>query len=57
MLIQVAEKTAGLTPAQLKHVPQGIEGSAVSCKISDDEELFSLFGWLAVCVSVSIPLS
>ncbi|CAM6088523.1 unnamed protein product [Calypogeia fissa] len=44
---KVAEKTAGLTPAHLKYVPEGLEGNAVSFKIADEEELFFIFGWLA----------
>ncbi|KAG6544312.1 hypothetical protein Mapa_014315 [Marchantia paleacea] len=50
---KVAEKTGGLTPAQLKHVPQGLEANAVSNKIVDDEELFSIFGWLALVGKVA----
>eukprot|EP01018_Ginkgo_biloba_P009872 Gb_28496 [translate_table: standard] len=44
---KVAEKTAGLTPAQLKFVPQSLECSAFTTKYCDDEELFGIYGWLA----------
>ncbi|KAL3693910.1 hypothetical protein R1sor_007561 [Riccia sorocarpa] len=50
---RVAEKTAGLTPAHLKHVPQGLEANAVSNKIVDDEELFSIFGWLTLVSKIA----
>lgn len=44
---EVAEKTAGLTPAQLKCVPRALEANAAGYKIADDEELSSVAGWLA----------
>ena len=44
---EVAEKIAGLTPAQLKYVPRALETNAVGYKIVDDEELSSVAGWLA----------
>ncbi|KAG0630185.1 hypothetical protein M758_1G160200 [Ceratodon purpureus] len=44
---EVADKTAGLTPAQLKCVPQALEGNAVGYKTVDDDEISSVAGWLA----------
>lgn len=44
---EVAEKTAGLTPAQLKCVPRALEANAVGYKVVDDDEISSVAGWLA----------
>lgn len=44
---EVADKTAGLTPAQLKCVPRALEANAVGFKIVDDDEISSVAGWLA----------
>ncbi|CAK9878262.1 unnamed protein product [Sphagnum jensenii] len=49
----VADKTAGLTPAQLKYVPKALEENAVGYKIADDEELSSILGWLATFSSIT----
>lgn len=50
---KVAKKTMGLTPAQLKFIPQSLESSAFHRKICDDEELFSIYGWLATINSIT----
>lgn len=44
---EVADKTAGLTPAQLKCVPRALEANAVGFKTVDDDEISSVAGWLA----------
>lgn len=44
---EVADKTAGLTPAQLKCVPRALEANAVGYKTVDDDEISSVAGWLA----------
>lgn len=44
---EVADKTAGLTPAQLKCVPRALEANAVGLKPVDDDEINSVAGWLA----------
>ncbi|XP_024370522.1 probable inactive ATP-dependent zinc metalloprotease FTSHI 5, chloroplastic [Physcomitrium patens] len=44
---EVADKTAGLTPAQLKCVPRALEANAVGLKTVDDDEINSVAGWLA----------
>ncbi|KAJ7537789.1 hypothetical protein O6H91_11G022100 [Diphasiastrum complanatum] len=49
----VAEKTAGLAPSQLKYVPQALESNALTGKITDEEELFSVYGWLATVNSIT----
>lgn len=50
---KVANKTAGLIPAQLKFIPQSLESSAFHRKICDDEELFSIYGWLATIDNIA----
>lgn len=50
---KVAKKTAGLNPAQLTFVPQWLESSAFHTKICDDEELFSIYGWLATIDNIA----
>lgn len=52
---KVAKKTVGLNPAQLKFVPQSLESSAFHRKICDDEELFSIYGWLATIDNIAPP--
>ncbi|KAI5062980.1 hypothetical protein GOP47_0021527 [Adiantum capillus-veneris] len=43
---EMARKTAGMTPQQLKEVPAGLESIFVSWKYTDDEELFFVFKWI-----------
>lgn len=43
---EMARKTAGMTPQQLKEVPRGLESTFVSWKYTDDEELFNVFKWI-----------
>ncbi|KAH7297245.1 hypothetical protein KP509_26G060900 [Ceratopteris richardii] len=43
---EMARKTAGMTPQQLKEVPDGLEATFASWKYTDDEELFFFFNWL-----------
>lgn len=50
---KVANKTAGLIPAQLQCIPQSLESSAFHRKICDDEELFSIYGWLATIDNIA----
>eukprot|EP00850_Spirogloea_muscicola_P021932 SM000268S09748 [mRNA] locus=s268:149412:155595:- [translate_table: standard] len=44
----VAEKTGGMTPGQLKNIPQAIEAAALANRISDDDELANVVNWLHV---------
>eukprot|EP00850_Spirogloea_muscicola_P012212 SM000078S22071 [mRNA] locus=s78:233066:239286:- [translate_table: standard] len=46
--MQVAEKTGGMTPGQLKNIPQAIEAAALANRISDDDELANVVNWLHV---------
>lgn len=48
MLMQVAEKTAGLRAVELKRVPMSLEGSAFRSKFLDVDELLSYCSWFAV---------
>lgn len=43
---EMARKTDGMTPQQLKEVPRGLESSFVTWKYTDDEEMFAVFKWL-----------
>lgn len=48
MLMQVAEKTAGLRAVELKRVPMSLEGSAFRSKFLDVDELLNYCSWFAV---------
>lgn len=43
---EMARKTEGMTPQQLKVVPRRLEASFTTWKNTDDEELFTIFKWL-----------
>ncbi|KAH9294215.1 hypothetical protein KI387_040576, partial [Taxus chinensis] len=49
----VAEKTFGLTVSQVESVPHSLEFSSFATKTGDDEELFSIYGWLATLSNVT----
>ncbi|XP_057855194.1 probable inactive ATP-dependent zinc metalloprotease FTSHI 5, chloroplastic [Cryptomeria japonica] len=51
---KVADKTSGLTASQVQLVPLSLQFTALAGRTVDEEELFSIYGWL-VTISGVIP--